>query len=160
MEPIKRETKYIIFNKHNGVLFSHEDNEEVAYGYNSDHFVVKEVELLPTEYYFGDYETGQVYSIEEKPLVREDEMEEKFYENILFKYSAIKQIIILIDVLSKNKNINTTPEFDELVEFIKKQKHKYKEQLDVLNTDKDSFNFISIKEIAEIGQKRLEGIVF
>lgn len=160
MEPITKVKRYIIFNKHNGILFAHEENKEVAYGYNPEHFVVKEVELSPTEYYFGNYETGKVYSVEEKPLIREDEQEEKFFENILHKYSPVKQLIIILDVLAKNENIEKTPEFEELYKFIKKQRHIYKEQLKVVSEDKDSFNFISIKEITEIAQKRFENIVF
>ena len=159
MESVK-EKKYIIFNKHNGVIFAHEDNEFSARAYNPDHFLVKEIELLPTEYYFGDYKNGKVYSIEEKPLIREDELEEKYYDNILCRYSPIKQLIAIFDVIGKNESLIKTEEFEEIYKFIKKQRHIYKEQLKVVSEDKESFNFISIKEIAEIAEKRLENIIF
>lgn len=158
MESIKK-TIYIVFNKHNGIIFSHEEDKNVAKSYNPEHFLIKEVELLPNEYYFGDYETGKIFNSEERPLIREDDIEENFYEKIHDIYSPLKQLIIILDVIKNNENIKTTPEFDRLYDFIDTQRTAYKEQLEVVSSDKDSFNFISIKEVADITQKRIQGIV-
>jgi hypothetical protein len=159
MESIK-EKRYIIFNKHNGIIFSQENDKAAARAYNPDHFLVREIELSPTEYFFGNYETGQVYNIEEKPLVREDELEEKYYDSILSKYSPVKQLIAIFDVLAKNENLEKTADFEEIYKFIKKQRCIYKEQLKVVSEDKESFNFISIEEIVDIAEKRFENIIF
>lgn len=159
MEPIIKKSIYIVFNKHTGVIFSQEESEEVAKGYNPDHFVYKKIEVSPTEYFFGDYENGKIFSIEEKPLYREDEMEEKYFNTILEHYSPVKQLIIILDLIKKNKNITTTPEFDRLYEFIDSQRSIYEEQLNIVSSDKEAFNFLSIKEVADIAQKRIQGII-
>jgi hypothetical protein len=160
MEPITltKEKRYAIFNKKNGVLFDIVDDPNIAKGFNTEFFVYKELDLSPTEYYFGDYYDGRVYSVEEKPFIREDEFEERFFEKIQNEYSLIKQIMILVDVLKHNESVVKTDAFNALYNFLRLERIKYDSQLDVIKNDKDSFNFISKEEIAEIMSKRMEGV--
>jgi hypothetical protein len=152
------QTKYGIFNKHNGALFAFEPDKEIAYKYNKDNFLIKEITLRPGEYYFGDYYTGKIYSEDEKPLVREDEMEEQFYQDILSHYSLIKQISIIVGVLEQNKDLIKTELYNEFVKFLKIKNAKYQQSLEVVSKDKDSFNFVSINDLSELAVKRMEGI--
>lgn len=156
---IIKEKRYAIFNKKNGVLFDITDDQSIANGFNKEYFAVKEIELGPTEYYFGDLENGRVYSIEEKPFIREDEFEESFFAGIQNRYSVIKQIMIVIDVIKRNDNIIKSDAFNELYDFLRLEKIKYDAQLEVIKNDKESFNFISKDEIIEIMTKRMEGVV-
>jgi hypothetical protein len=156
---MNKQTKYAIFNKKNGIIFDTVEDKSVAEKYNKEHFVIKEIELGPSEYYFGDYETGKVYDADDIPFIREDEMEEKFFEGIQQKYSIIKQIMIIIDVIKQNNDIVKTDAFNELYEFLRTQKIRYDAQLEVIKNDKESFNFISIEDIKNILIKRAEGIV-
>lgn len=158
MNEINSQIRYAIFNKHNGTFFSFESDKEIANGYSKDNFLVKEVVLHPGEYYFGDYYTGKVYHEDETPLIREDEMEEQFFQEIIGTYSLIKQIIIIAGVLEENKELKKTEEFNELVKFLKQKKAKYSQSLKVLEQDKESFNFISIKDLENLVVKRMEGI--
>lgn len=155
---INSQTRYAIFNKHNGAFFSFELDKEIANRYSKDNFLIKEVVLHPGEYYFGDYYTGKVYHEDETPLIREDEMEEQFFQEIIGTYSLIKQIIIIAGVLEENKELKKTEEFNELVKFLKQKKAKYSQSLKVLEEDKESFNFISIKDLENLVVKRMEGI--
>lgn len=152
-------TKYAIFNKHNGALFAYEQNKELASKYNSNNFLVREITLQKGEYFFGDYYTGRVYSDDEKPLIREDEMEEQFLQDIISHYSLIKQIIILVGVLEKNKDIVKTDIYNQFATFLNGKKAKYEQSLKVVSQDKESFNFVSIKDLSDLAVKRMEGIV-
>jgi hypothetical protein len=149
---------YGIFNKHNGVIFAYEDDKEIAQGYNKDNFLIKEIVLHPNEYYYGDYHTGRVYSSEEKPLVREDELEENFYQGIIREYSLIKQITILVGVFEKNEHIVKTEGFNALATFLKQQKKRYDLSLEAIKNDKESFNFVSLDEVRDVCERRLQGI--
>jgi hypothetical protein len=157
-EGVKTKKRYVIFNKHNGVLFSFEDDKETAESYNKEHFIVKEITLRPQEYFFGDYYTGKIYSNEEKPLIREDEMEEKFYQDIINHYSLIKQILFIVGVLEKNENLVKSEGFKEYANFLRRKKIRFDESLNAVRNDKDSFNFVSIKYLEELTKKRMEGI--
>lgn len=158
MNEVKSQTRYAVFNKHNGLLFSFESDKVIADQYSKDNFLVKEVILHPGEYYFGDYYTGRIYHEDETPLVREDEMEEHFFQEIISKYSLIKQILIIIGIFEENKELKKTEGFNEFVKFLKQKKSKYDQSLKVLQEDKESFNFVSIKEMSDLIVKRMEGI--
>jgi hypothetical protein len=149
---------YGIFNKHNGVLFQFEHNKQIAYSYNQDNFLIKEITLKPGEYFFGDYDTGKVYLEEVKPLIREDQMEEDFYNGILKDFSIVKQLLTIMDVLDANKNIIKTEQFDEFIKYLKNKRFRYNQSLEVVKNDKVSFNFISLEDIDEIAVKRMQGI--
>lgn len=149
---------YGIFNKHNGVLFQFEHNKNIAYSYNENSFLVKEIVLHPGEYFFGDYYTGKVYLEEVKPLIREDQMEEDFFQGILKDFSLIKQLLTIIDVLDANKDIVKTEQFDEFVKYLKHKRVHYDRKLEIVKKDKESFNFISLDDLDEIAIKRMEGI--
>jgi hypothetical protein len=155
---VESQTRYAIFNKHNGVLFSFESDKAIADQYNENNFLIKEIVLRPGEYYFGDYYTGKIYNEDETPLIREDEMEEQFFQEIIGTYSLIKQILIIIGILEENKDLKKTESFNEFVKFLKLKKAKYDQSLKVLQEDKESFNFISIKELSDLVIKRMEGI--
>lgn len=162
MEPIndtQPQIVYAVFNKHNGVLFHFERDKNIADSYSKDNFLIKEVTLRPGEYYFGDYYTGKVYSQDDKPLVREDEMEEEFYQGILREFSLVKQLITIASVLEANENIIKTEGFKEFIKLLKNKKMRYDESLKVVSQDKNSFNFISLKDLEELSIKRMEGIV-
>lgn len=153
------QTVYGIFNKHNGVLFQFENDQKVAYGYSTQNFFVKEIILKPGEYFFGDYYTGKVYSEEDKPLIREDQMEEDYYQGILKDFSIIKQLITIAGVLELNKDIIKTEQFDLFIKYLKNKEARYTQSLKSVMENKESFNFISLQEIEDHIVKRMEGIV-
>lgn len=159
MENELKQTRYAIFNKHNGLFFAYETDKVIADGYSKDNFLVKEITLRPFEYYYGDYYTGKVYSEEEKPFIREDEMEENFYQSIINQYSLVKQILIIVGVLETNKDIVKTDSFNEFAKFVRNKKIRYDQSLEVVKNDKESFNFMSLEDIDNYIKKRSEGIL-
>jgi len=159
VETLTPQIAYGVFNKHNGVLFCFESDKETAYSYSPNNFIIKEIELLPGQYYFGDYETGQVYFEEDKPLVREDEVQQKYHLDIVQTYPIIEQLNIIVEVLNNNKDIVKTDSFNEMAKFLKSKKLRYEQSLKATKENKHCFNFISIKELQELNKKRVEGIV-
>jgi hypothetical protein len=153
------QTFYGVFNKHTKALYAFEVDKVTAYNYCNKNFIVKEIELKPFEYYYGDYDNGQVYHESKKPLVREDELERKLYQEIATEYTFFEQISILIEVLDKNKEIVKTEQFEKLAKFLKAKRLRYEQGLKVMKESKDLFNFISKKEIQELDLKRVQGIV-
>lgn len=161
METIESELpqiSYGVFNKHNGVLFAFETEREKAYSYSKDNFVVKEVLLEPGQYYFGDYETGQVYYEEDKPLIREDELLVKHYQDIIQTYPIIEQLTNVIEVLDKNKEIIKTEKFEQMSKILKAKRLKYEHSIKSVQENKECFNFVSIKDLQDLSVKRLEGV--
>lgn len=153
-------TIYGIFNKHNGYLFSFEEDKNIAYGYNEKNFLVKEIVLKPDEFFFGDYYTGKIYSVDDKQLIREDEIEENYYQGIISHYSLIKQIFLLIDVIDINKDkLKIPPQYEEFTNFVRDRKTRYEKSLEIVKNDKEAFIFLSLDDLKKICQKRLEGIV-
>lgn len=151
------ETFYGVFNKHTGVFYTFEKDKNTAYNYCNKNFVIKEIQLKPFEYYWGDYETGQVYNENIKPLIREDELERKLYEEIALEYSFFKQLCILTEVLAKNEEILKTDEFNSLAKFIKIKKLRFEQGLKTIKESKNLFNFVSKDEIKELDRKRIQG---
>lgn len=150
--------QYAIFNKHNGLLFAYETDKQVAEGYNKDHFLVKEITLRPYQYYYGDYYNGKVYSEDEVPLIREDEMEENFFREILSEYSVIKQILLIVGVLEQNKELIKSEPFNRYANYLKMKKLRYDESLKSIKENKECFNFVSLEEIEDLMTRRMEGI--
>jgi len=163
MENLKPEnqvkTVYGIFNKHTKVLYAIEDELDVVNSYSDKNFLVKEIQLKPHEYFFGDYDTGQVYDEYVKPLIREDELLRGLYQQISQDYSFFEQLCILTDVLNKNEHIVKTEEFDKLAKYLKLKKMRYTQSVKAIKDNPDLYNFLSKEQILELDIKRNQGIV-
>ena len=152
-------TRYAIFNKHNGVLFTFEAEKDIAYSYNKDNFFVKEIILRPNEYFFGDYYTGKVYSEYDTPLIREDEEENKFLLRINQDYPVIKQILMIAMVIERNKDLFNLPEeFKDYIEDLKTRRKKFEHGLKAISENKSGYNFVSYEDLQNLMIKRVEGI--
>lgn len=152
-------TRYAVFNKHNGVLFTFEAEKDIAYNYNKDNFLVKEITLRPNEYFFGDYYTGKVYSETQTPLIREDDEENKFLARICQDYPLVKQILMIAMVIERNKeSLNLPEEFKEYIEDLKLRRKKFELGLKTIASNKSGYNFVSYNDLQELAIKRLEGI--
>lgn len=151
-------TFYGVFNKHTKILYVFEIDKTVAYSYDSNNFLVKEIVLQPSEYYFGDYDTGQVYNELAKPLVREDELEVKFNKEIAYEFPVYQQLCIIVDILDKNKELVKTEEFDKLAKFLRAKKIRYETGLKVMKENKDCYNFVSKQDLQEFAAKRIQGL--
>lgn len=151
-------TFYGVFNKHTKALYAFEIDKTVANSYDTKNFLVKEIVLQPFEYYFGDYDTGQVYHEQNKPMIREDELEVKLNKEIAQEYSVFKQLCIIVDVLDRNKELSKTDEFNTLAKFLRIKKARYDNGIKAMKENKTSFNFVSKQELIDFEIKRVQGI--
>jgi hypothetical protein len=162
MVPVNNEnipkTFYGVFNKHTKVLYAFELDKVIADAYDPKNFLIKKIELKPFEYYFGDYETGQIYHENIKPLIREDELERKLYQEIAHEFTFLEQVCILVEILDKNEDLIKTERFKELTKFLKNKKVRYDQGLKAMRENKEFFNFLTKKEIRELDLKRIQGI--
>ena len=143
MESVK---KILFFNKASGDYAGIIESEELLKGLNTNLFLIKEINMKPTEYWFGDYETGKVYDKNIIPMVFEEDLYQKTYDDIIQHYPLYKQISIIIETLEKNKIIAKSAEFTEMVKFINSQKTRLKHKIKHMSSDPKAFNFISRRE--------------
>jgi hypothetical protein len=152
----KKEKKIILFNKHTGLVVGTLEHESMLQKINHNDFTYKIVHLDENEYYFGDYETGKVYSYTKKPLVYERDLINETYNNIIASYPLYRQINAIIDVIQANDNIKKTESFEKLVKFLNFHKLKLNTKIKYLSADKEAFNFISNEELINAYKKDLE----
>lgn len=152
MQKIK---KTLMFNAKTGVLIGALPNETPTANLDLTKFKFKEVETDPiNEFWDGDYDTGKLKSIDEKPRYSEVGVDGATAFAIESKYPIHKQLNIIIDMINKSDMPNT-PEFTAMMEHIadtiklgKEKKQTYK--------DSDAFDYVSEEDIQEFAKKAVD----
>jgi hypothetical protein len=156
MDNINKEKKIILFNKHTGLVVGTLENEDMLQSINKDDYAFKIVYLSQDEYYYGDYESGKVYSASKKPLVYERDLINEAYNNILAQFPLYRQINAIMEVINTNENLIKTESFNKMMSFINLQKLKLSSKIKHLSSDKEAFNFISNEDLINAYKKDLE----
>ena len=121
-------------------------------------FLIKEVEMdVETQYYAGDYETGSVKPMHDRPTIRQSELVYGANVKVLQKYPVHKQINIIIEMLNQSELPNT-PRFEELRDYIDRYRKEVKEQIEIYSSDPDTYDYISVAD--ELKQDALKSDAF
>jgi hypothetical protein len=145
----------LLFIKSTGVLIGEITPETDRSSLNLDNFVVKTVDLDEDlgDYWYGDYQTGEVRSRSDKPVITESYVKYNTNVSILVEYPIHRQINILIDMLDKS-DITKTPEFTAMKEFLDAAKQNHKDQIESYSSNTGAFTFVSEAEEKEIIAKK------
>jgi hypothetical protein len=136
----------LLFLKSTGVLIGELTAETDKSVLDLSQFFVKDVSFDESkqEYWYGDYHTGEVRSRLDKPIIHESMIKYSTNSKILQKYPIHNQIDIIIDMLAKS-NIEKTPEFTELKNFINDEVNKHHEKVQTFSSNPDAYVWISTK---------------
>lgn len=152
MAKVKRD---LLFLKNTGVLIGEIHDETDRESLNLEKFVVKAVEFDNElgEYWYGDYETGEIRSRVEKPVITESYVKYDTNLTIVGEYPIHKQLNIIIDMLSKS-SVEKTPEFLAMKEFIDTVRLNYQEQIAAYANNPAGYTWISEQEELEMLDKK------
>jgi len=122
---------------------------------NLDNFLIKTVELDEDsgDYWYGDYQTGEVRSRSDKPVITESYVKYNTNVMILSEYPIHRQINILIDMLDRS-DIAKTAEFSAMKEFLEAAKQNHQEQVRSYSSNTGAFTFVSETEEKETIAKK------
>ena len=96
---MSKEKKTLMFNAKTGVLIGAMPSTTDATQLKLDKFKFKEVELDPiNEFWDGDYDSGQIKSVDEKPRFSEAGVNGATAASIESQYPIHKQINIILDI--------------------------------------------------------------
>ena len=138
----------LMFSKPNGIFMGvlTKEMEEDQRVDERAVFYIKEVEMdVDLEWYDGDYETGSVKPMHDRPTIRESELIYGANVKVLQKYPIHKQINIIIEMLNQSELPNT-PRFEELRDYIDRYRKDVKEQIAIYKADPDTYDFISVAD--------------
>ena len=146
----------LMFSKPNGIFMGvlTKEMEEDQRVDERAVFYIKEVEMdVDLEWYDGDYETGSVKPMDDRPTIRERELVYGANMKVLQKFPVHKQINIIIEMLNQSE-VPNTPRFDELRDRIARYSKEVKEQIAIYKSDPETYRFISTaEETAQIALK-------
>ena len=138
----------LMFSKPNGIFMGvlTKEMEEDQRVDERAVFYIKEVEMdVDLEWYDGDYETGSVKPMDDRPTIRERELVYGANMKVLQKFPVHKQINIIIEMLNQSE-VPNTPRFDELRDRIARYSKEVKEQIAIYKSDPETYRFISTAE--------------
>ena len=150
----------LMFSKPNGIFMGvlTKEMEEDPRINERAVFLIKEVEIdVETQYYDGDYETGSVKPMHDRPTIRESELIYGANVKVLQKYPIHKQINIIIEMLNQSELPNT-PRFEELRDYIDRYRKDVKEQIAIYKADPDTFDFISYADELKQGALKSDAL--
>lgn len=138
------ETKHLIFIKPSGKLIAMMPEDTDISTIDRTKFDIKTLEFdaYAGQYYHGDYQTGDIKSKADKPLVNESTLKYNTNVKILNEYSIHKQLSIIIDMLDKS-DIPNTDEFTTMVDFINSAVSNLKEKTKVYKDNPNTYTFVS-----------------
>ena len=148
------EKKTFLFNAKNGAFTANltetlKENQFIMDSLDLTKFKVKEVEFDNTTHYWdGDYDTGSVKPMHDKPIVKESEVNYNANIRVLEEFPLHKQLNIIIEMLDQ-ADIPNTENLTKLKEHIEAIKQEAIEQKKVYAED-SAFEYVSIdSEIAK-----------
>ena len=144
------EKKTFLFNAKNGVMVADltetlKDTPDVMQNLDVSKFKIKEVEFDNTTHYWdGDYDTGSVKPMHDKPIIYERAVNASANMRVLEKWPLHKQINAIIEMLDAAE-IPNTPKITELKAHIDTIKEETKQMKKVYEDD-DAYVYIKIAD--------------
>lgn len=149
----------LMFNAKNGTLLGHLPKGMSTFGLDPDEVKIKTVQYDPNEEVFlGTYTDGKVMKISDaddgKAFIDEEVLNAGIQDDIAEKYPMHRQLNIIIDMLDKCDYPNT-PEFTEMVEYIKDLREMNKARKEQYKNS-DAY-FFADKELSALDRKKRMG---
>jgi len=144
------EKKTFLFNAKNGVMVADltetlKDTPDVMQNLDVSKFKIKEVEFDNTTHYWdGDYDTGSVKPMHDKPIIYERAVNASANMRVLEKWPLHKQINAIIEMLDAAE-IPNTPKITELKAHIDTIKDETKQMKKVYEDD-DAYVYIKVAD--------------
>ena len=131
----------IIFDKTGSHAISvMEYSEQFATNLSNTDVKYRVENIGPTEFFWGDFATGQVFDKHEKPLIDELAIDTIINKEILIKYPVHAQLNIIADCIEK-AGIPLTDEFIEMRDFIKQKVENHNIAKQVYQENPDVYAF-------------------
>lgn len=148
--------KILLFNKETGAFLGSFGSEGFKLeGIDSDVFLYKEIEMLETEFWYGDYSTGKIYDNREKQVVTQMTLRDNAIKKIYSKYFYISQIKIIIEQLKTLiDDTNQTQDFKDMVSFIDGVRAEYHLQKEAYSSNPEMYIWIPDDLAHELIDKR------
>ena len=149
----------LMFNAKNGTLLGHLPKGMDTFGLDPAEVSIRTVKYDPDhEVFIGTYAEGKVVKISDaddgKAFIDEEVLNAGVQDDIAEKYPMHKQLNIIIDMLDKCDYPNT-PEFTEMVEYIKDLREMNKSRKDQYKSS-DAY-FFADKELSKLDRKKRMG---
>ena len=147
-----KKTMELMFNAKTGILLG---EKPIAEGLDFSKVKFKTVEIDETrEYYDGDYDTGEIKSVDDKPVLNESIVNSQTEDGITQSYPLHKQLNILIDMVDQSDMPNTA-EFTAMMQHIKDQIEAGKEKKKVYH-ESDAYVYVSEEQAKEDAKKAVD----
>jgi len=95
---------------------------------------------IENEYYWGDFDTGGIRSLNDYPLLEEIGIDELTNKEILSKYPIHKQLNIITDCLM-SAGIPLTPEFTEMCNWINQKVSNHNQAIQTYKDNPNVYSF-------------------
>jgi len=145
----------LLFLKSTGVFLGEIPQETDKSKLDLTNFLVKTVDIDPIrgDYWYGDFATGEIRSKADKPLITESYIRYNTNVTVLDRFPIHTQINIILDMLARS-NIEKTPEFIELKDYLDTVRSQYQEQKQVYANNTEAYTWVSLEEEKEMALKR------
>lgn len=150
-----KKTRELLFIKNTGALVGEITDDMDRSTLKLDKFLVKIIEIDDDlgEYWYGDYDTGEIRARADKPVITESFLKYNTNVEILTNYPIHKQLNILIDMLAQS-DLTKTPEFEELKSYLDAARQNHRDQIDAYSGNIEAYTFISEEEELQMIEKK------
>jgi len=93
------------------------------------------------EYYWGNYDTGSIRSLNDYPIMEELALDELVNKTILNKYSIHKQLNIISECMEQ-AGIPLTEDFQAMRAFIKEKTTNHSSAIQTYKNNPDTYSFV------------------
>lgn len=138
---MEKTLRTFLFSKIDGHLMAEVSSDTEMSYLNTDNVYIKQIEMSDVEIWDGDYFTGRVVNLEERPVVREDELRYNANVKVLERYPLHKQLNLIMNVI-RNNGLALTPEFEEMCEHIDYVREELKEKIAVYSSNPQIYYWI------------------
>lgn len=150
---------YLLFNKTSKVLIGEADPEifktKDSFGEN---VLVKKVSFDPElEYWLGDYESGGIQKVSDKPLVDQRSLRLEVMNKILREYDLFTQLNIISEQLEALCGDNKTEKFNAMTQRISELRGSYKNQKQAYIDNPKAYNWVGDEDLIKAASKYNEG---
>ena len=150
----------LIFNAKTGTFIGNiENNPDFDLSTLSDKVKYKEISLAEDEYWFGNFDTGKIYNISEKPFITQMALRDKAISSILGKYNIFSQLSIIRDQIKEISGNNLTEKFNEMNTFIEETLRVYQLEKESYASNTEAFVWDSDETLLKDYTTRTEGML-
>lgn len=150
-----KKSRELLFIKNTGALIGEITPEMDRSSLNLNNFSIKIVDLDEDlgEYWYGDYDTGEVRSRSDKPVITESFVKYNTNVSILSEYPIHTQLNILIDMLAQS-DIQKTDEFNAMKQYLDSARQNHRDQINSYSSNSEAFTFISEQEELDMIERK------